>query len=81
MRLERWLPALVLSLMAVWAVGFTVAALRDTQVPSDMALGAVVGAVLLPVFCAACVLGLLVWPVVRTIEDDGDEDGPLPSER
>lgn len=79
MRLERLLPALVLSLVTVWAIGFTVAALRDNQLPSDMALGAVVGAVLLPVFFAACVLGLLVCPLVHTMGDDGEQDGPLPS--
>ncbi len=81
MRLERVLPALVLSLIAVWAIGFTVAALLDNQLPSDMTLGAVVGAVLLPGFFAACVLGLLVSPLIRAMEDDGDQDGPLPSTR
>ena len=81
MRLERFLPAAVLSLMALWAVGFTVAVLRDGQASGDMAMGAVIGAVLLPVFLAACVLGLLFWPVVRAMEGGGDQDGSATSER
>lgn len=80
MGLERLLPATALTLMAVWAIGFTAAALRDNQVSADMALGAVV-AVLLPVFLAACVLALMVWPLVRAMEDDSDRDGALPNER
>jgi hypothetical protein len=80
MRLERFLPAAVFALMALWAVGFTVAVLRDSQMSCDMAVGAVIAAVLLPVFFAACVLGLLFWPLVRS--DHGrDPEAPLPSER
>jgi hypothetical protein len=81
MRLERFLPAVGLGLMALWAVGFTTAVLRDNQLPSDMAAGAIVGAVLLPVFFAACVLGLVVWPLARAMKDDGDQHGPLINER
>jgi hypothetical protein len=80
MRFERLLPAAALTLMALWAIGFIAAVLRDDQFPAAIALGAVV-AVLLPVFLAACVLALVVWPLVRAMEDDGDQDGPLPSER
>ena len=80
MRLDRFLPAAALTLMALWAIGFIAAAFRDNQLSADMALGVVV-AVLLPVFIAACVLALVVWPLVRAMEDDSDQDGPLPSER
>jgi hypothetical protein len=80
MRLERLLPAAAFTLMALWAISFGAAVLRDNQLPADMALGVMV-AVLLPVFLAACVLALVVWPLVRAMEDDGDQDGPLPSER
>ncbi len=81
MRVERFLPVVALFLTALWAIGFTVAVLRDNQLPGDMAVGVIVAAVLLPVLFAGCVLGLLVWPLVRAMEDDGDQDGPLPSER
>jgi hypothetical protein len=77
MRLERSLPIAALSLMAVWSIAVTVAVLRSPQISGDMAVGVVLGAVLLPVFLAACVLGLLVWPLIRLME----EESPTPSER
>jgi ABC-type Na+ efflux pump permease subunit len=83
MRIGRALPAVALLLMALWSVGFTAAVLGEKQIPLDMAAGAVIAAVLLPAFSAACVLGLLVWPLVRAMEDDSSEaagEGPLPSE-
>jgi|GEM_PF-2767170 hypothetical protein len=82
MRHGRLLPAAALLVMALWAIGFIAAVLRDNQLPGDMALGAVVGAVLLPVFFAACVLVLVVWPLVRAWDEDpADEDRPLTNER
>lgn len=80
MRLDRVLPVSALTLMALWAIGFVAAVLRDNQLSADMALGVVL-AVLLPVFLAACVLALAVWPLVCAMEDDSDQDGPLPNER
>jgi hypothetical protein len=80
MRLERFLPVAVLALMGLWSIGFMVAILRDSQLPGDMAVGAVIAAVLLPVF-AACVLGLLFWPLVRAIDEGDDQQGRLPNER
>jgi hypothetical protein len=82
MRFERWLPAAALSLMAVWAVTFTAAVLGDNRLPGDTAAGAVVAAVLLPVFLAACVLGLLVSPLIAADHNNqSDTSGSLTSER
>jgi hypothetical protein len=81
MRLERILTVVALTLLAFWAAGFTLAVLRDNQLPGDMAVGAVIAAVLLPAFFAACMLGLLVWPIVRAIQNDDDQDGPFANER
>jgi len=77
MRLERWLLILALSLMALWAGGFTAAVLRDNQLPGDMAFGAML-AVLLPVLVTTPVLALLMWSLLRAMSDD-DEHRPLPS--
>lgn len=75
MRLERFLPAAVVSLMVLWAGRFTAAVISDSQLPDDMALGAIV-AILLLVLLAAAMLVLLVWPLLRAMsEGEGEGEG------
>ena len=83
MRLERLLPVGALVLMAVWSAAVTVAVLTDGQLTADIAAGVVVATVLLPVFLAACLLGLLVWPMIRLMDDvdPAGGDGAILSER
>jgi hypothetical protein len=84
MRLDRLFPVIALAAMAVWSVAVTVAVATDRQLTVDMAAGIVLAAVLLPVVLAACVLGLLVYPLIQLMDDDSDQAGrdrALPSER
>ena len=77
-------PIVAAALMAAWSGAVSVAVLTDNQLTDDIAAGVVLAIVLLPVFLSVCLLGLLVWPLIRLMNDDPDrasEDGPLSSER
>jgi len=83
-RFDRLFAVIALLLMAGWSAMVTVAVVTDRQLTVDMAAGVVLAAVLLPVVLAACVLGLLVCPLIRLMDDDADKpdrDSALPSER
>ena len=81
MHLKYLLPALSLSLPALWALGFTAEVLGDNQIPGDMAMGAIV-AVLLLMVVTASLLVLLVWPLFRAMSDESRGGGePLTNER